>query len=55
MISLAGSIALILVVILVGKVRRKPGPLPLVALLLVTAFEVAIVFYYMYSLEVPVQ
>lgn len=53
MISLAATIALTLFVILFSKVKQTPGPLPVAALALIAIIEVSIIFYYMYSMEIP--
>lgn len=55
MIALAGTIALMLTVVLLSKVSRRAGPIPLAALVVLAAVEVALVYLYMSSLEVPVQ
>jgi hypothetical protein len=55
MISLAGTIGMILTVILLTKTSRNPRPLPFALLLMLAVLETAFVYYYMTTLEVPVQ
>lgn len=54
MIALAGTVALIMAVILMTKLTRTPKPIPVAALLVLALVEVALVYYYMSSLEAPV-
>lgn len=54
MVSLAGTIGLVISVIFFSKFKRRPGPLPLVVLGTIAVIEVAIVFYYMTTIELPV-
>ena len=55
MISLAGTVALILTVVLLTKIQGSRKPIPVAALFTLAVLETALVFYYMTSLEVPVQ
>jgi hypothetical protein len=54
MIALAGTVGLILTVVLLTKIGGSRRPLPVAALLAIALVEVALVYFYMASLEVPV-
>ena len=53
MISLAGTVGLVLTVIFLTKIAGSRKTLPIAAILLVALVEVVLVFFYMTTLEVP--
>jgi hypothetical protein len=54
MIALAGTVALVMAVILMTKMAGAQKPIPVTAVLILAVLEVALVYYYMSTLEAPV-
>jgi hypothetical protein len=54
MIALAGTVGLIILVVLLTKAAGTPRPLPVGVILAIALIETGLIFYYMSSLEAPV-
>jgi len=54
MIALAGTVGLVMLIVLLTKIAKKPRPIPAGVIVAVALIEVGLIFYYMSQLEVPV-